>query len=608
MPRATYPKLLIPLAALIIISPLLLHGPSCGHDFGFHLQSWIDAAAQLRHGQYPRWANTPAWNSGEPRFVFYPPISWLFGALLTLLLPMNAAPIAYIFLTLTAAGLTLYRLAREFASPSASLVAATIYIANGYMLFNAFERSAFAELLASAWIPLLLLAVLRARPTIPGIAIPFALLWLTNAPAAVMGSYTFALLAILRVAFNLYNRRRKPYSPIPYPLSPVFLAGAILGLALPAFYLLPAAIERKYVQVAMAIIPNMRYQDNFLFTYTADPGHNSVNRVASYLTVAVLLSTAAALAAAWLLSKKSPGGPFTRSSLRVSGEPQNSTPSTILSPLSLAFAAIALLVLPLSAPIWAHLPEFAFLQFPWRLNTIAAAILAVAIALFLTRLPRPLNLKPWAISLALAIPAAFTLIGYRYFAQGCDVNVHPPVILDFFNHHHGVMPTDEYTPNLADNDLLRTDNPAYWLAPLNAPNTPAPNTVPTPNELHPGANTDDYVAPAEETISTPAPRHLTLHLDQPAILVLHLRDYPNWQVSTGCPTCLFFNVLPHLQRDDGLLAIALPGAGDYTLDIHWRSSLDQKLGITLSILALIILTVLISRKPKPSPLGPQELA
>ena len=40
---------LLPMAALAATLPLILHGYSCGHDFGFHLQSWIDAAEQMRH-------------------------------------------------------------------------------------------------------------------------------------------------------------------------------------------------------------------------------------------------------------------------------------------------------------------------------------------------------------------------------------------------------------------------------------------------------------------------------------------------------------------------------------------------------------------------------
>ena len=70
-PRLHY--LIIPLAALIAILPPILQGCSCGHDFDFHLLNWFEAAHQFTHGNlHPTWAYTPAWNAGEPRFIFYP--------------------------------------------------------------------------------------------------------------------------------------------------------------------------------------------------------------------------------------------------------------------------------------------------------------------------------------------------------------------------------------------------------------------------------------------------------------------------------------------------------------------------------------------------------
>jgi hypothetical protein len=660
MPRARLlntPNFVLPLAALLATLPLLLHGVSCGQDLGFHLQSWIDAASQLRHGHYPDWTITPAWNAGEPRFLFYPPLSWLFGALLTLLLPMAATPIAYIFLTLTAAAFSMHRLARSFAGPHAALLATILYLANPYMLFNSFERSALAELLAAVWIPLLLLAILRPRPTVRGIAVPFALLWLTNAPAAVMGSYTFALLAAIRLAATLLCAKSRPSSEPPaaaQPLTPAALAGTAfagtaLGLALPAFYLIPAAFQRRFVQVAMAIIPNMRFQDNFLFTRTTDTPHNDVNATASYLTLTLLVTAILTLSAllltrprrqnaAPLLSAEAnsvpllptkadsvplfpardhsvilsegagphpatqPKDPETASLALAPQLFPTSAPAPQLFPtpklttlLILLTTVLTVLLVPISTPIWLHLPEFAYLQFPWRLNTILSVVTALALALLFDKIPLTLSQRgnrrittilALAPSLALALPLALTFTCYHFYAQGCDITARPAVMDAFFQTHHGVAPTDEYTPNNADNDLLRTDDPAFWLAPANHPNAPAPNTVPTPTELNPTANTDDYVAPADQTISLPSPRHLTLNLGQAAILVLHLRDYPAWRITrnqTSLPT--------HLQRDDGLVALALP-AGASTIDIAWHTGLDQTLGRLLSALALITLLLL----------------
>ena len=131
-------RYLIPLAAFLAILPLLLSGPSCGHDFDFHIVSWLEAAAQYAHGTYPQWAYTPAWNAGEPRFLFYPPISWTLGALLTLALPIAFVPAAYTWVALTLAGFTAHRLASSYSTPQGAAFAAILYLANPYMLFTAY--------------------------------------------------------------------------------------------------------------------------------------------------------------------------------------------------------------------------------------------------------------------------------------------------------------------------------------------------------------------------------------------------------------------------------------------------------------------------------------
>ncbi len=605
-PNSVKPMLLLTLAALLTILPLLIHGVSCGQDQVFHLQSWFDAAHQLRHGHYPHWAYTAAWNAGEPRFLFYPPLSWLLGAVITMHVPPNASPVVYIFLALTAAGLAFFHLAKHFVSTNAALLASAFYLANPYMLFNAFERSALAELLAAAWIPLLLLGVLRDKPTVRGIAVPLALLWLTNAPAAVMGSYTLALLATIRVLFcHSAVKRRNLQSGAPTPLRQTLrlaltcLSGTLLGLALPAYYLLPAAVERKFIQVAMAIIPNMRFQDNFLFAHTADAAHNAVNHTASTLAL-TLLALTTTLISALLLTKKPVSSPeASRLHAMQSGEVPVFN-SGLAPTLALLTLLITFLLVPLSTPIWSHLPELAFLQFPWRLLTLLSAVLALALALLLdsakigypdasaSGLITPKKIMGFSpqgllLSATLLLPLALTFTCYHLYAQACDPHDIPASIAQLLHTHHGLGPTDEYTPTAADNDYLRTNNPGYWLAAQ--PSDPAPNTTPTATELHPDILTDDTPVPVEQTLSQQAPTHITLNLTQPRTLVLNLRDYPNWRVTrnaTELPT--------HLQRDDGLLAIALP-AGPSTIHITWHRTFDQTLGLTITLFALLVLTL-----------------
>jgi hypothetical protein len=333
----------------------------------------------------------------------------------------------------------------------------------------------------------------------------------------------------------------------------------------------------------MAIIPNMRVQDNFLFTRTADDAHNAVNHTASTLALAVLVLTVIVISALFLLRRSTAptSSDDNEQPTPVSARPDASIPAT----LAALTVVITLLLVPISLPLWQHLPNLEYLQFPWRLLAILSAILAFALALLLEPLlPRTLkpSLSPVLYPLtSVVLVLALTVISYRLYAQGCDNPDHPTTLATLYNTHHGAPPTDEYTPTAADNDVLRTDNPGYWLA-ANA-NAKAPNTIPTAAELNPSLGTDDTPVPDAQTLSENAPTHYLFRLQHPTYLILNLRDYPSWRIV--CNGLVLDN---RVQREDGLLAVLLP-SGPSTVDVRWHDADDQTLGLIVSGFAFLLL-------------------
>jgi hypothetical protein len=533
--------LLVPALAFLVVLPPVFRGCSCGHDFDFHLVSWMEAAAQFRAGTiHLHWAFSPAWNAGEPRFVFYPPLSWVLGAVLGLVLPWGAVPLAFTWIAVTAAGAGMYRLSRQLAQEQTSLLAATVYMANPYMIFTAYERTAYGELLAAAWIPLLLEGVMRERVTVLRIAIPVALLWLTNAPAAVMGCYALALLAAIRLVVEWRDGRRpsSQASVAECRRSAIRTAadaimGVALGIALAAFYIVPAAYERRWVQIAMATIAGMRPGDNFLFRRTGDGPHDAVLHTASAIAVLILAAAVAVFGVAYARVKDGP--------------------KRLVQLAGLA-AAIGFMLLPVSAVVWRVAPEMAFLQFPWRLLAVLAAVVCAGTAIAIEGLRlRP----PVPVTAAVALAAAMALPAAAVFWQSCDEEDTVAAQRAVFTSKTGVDATDEYTPAEADNDTLGHRDPPFWLA-------------------------ADSEAPAPAAgVTGPVPPHFTVEVPTDEDLVLNLRQYPAWQVRIdGLPT------EERIARTDGLIAVPVH-AGTVRVDVAYAGGWDERAGESISAGAIL---------------------
>jgi hypothetical protein len=532
---------------LLATGTLMLRGNSCGHDFDFHLLSWMEVARAWHSGiGYPHWVQDANFGAGEPRLMFYPPGSWLLGGLLGTITGWHAAPVLFVLLALLGAGASMYLLAREWARPISATFAACLYIANPYAMFVVYERSALGELLAGAWFPLMLLFALRTRSSVAPLGLSVAGLWLTNSPAAVMGSY---LLAVLASSMWIVEGR-------PWPALRA-LGGVTLGLGLAAFYIVPAAFEQRWVQIERAIIPGMRVEDSFLFAHTRNAFHDQVLWTASWIFVAEVAVASIAAYLAW----RERGGGRVRVVL------------TALLPI------ILLLQVPASYVIWQHTPHLKFLQFPWRWTLALSVVTCLLVAMALKKPGRRTAMLVAVLIVATAVG------GGLLFFQPCDDEDAVAAQVSSFREGQGTQGTDEYTPKGADNSAVQQHLPLVRVLSAAQDDTADSSKVDNPEWR---AGTSGSIAATVNVKRWNAERWtVSVVTTETGYAVLRLMDYPSWRVTVDDKPALGRPV-----RDDGLMAIPII-AGKHVMEIQWAATRDVIIGRIISVIALLALAIVV---------------
>ena len=524
--------------SLAILMPFFMYGTASGHDFEFHAASWLDAAQQWREGIfYPRWAGMANYGFGEPRFIFYPPLSWMLGAALTFLLPLQWVPAAFVLLMQTFAGISAFALLRRLASTRATLLAAACYAANPDALLMTYIRSDFAEQLACAFFPLLLLATLELtglldkRPftlsTIVRFAIPFAAVWLCNAPAGVIVSYSVAFL----IAWAALVQRS--WQPLWRGA-----CGLLLGFGLTGFYLLPAAYEQRWVNISQALSSGLLPWQNFLFTAIADVEHTWFNWIAS--TCALLLLLLIPLSA--LASRKFASATAPESARKMWGG-------------LLALGGVAcLLMLRFTLPLWNVLPKLRFVQFPWRWMSVLAVIFVCFLAAAIERRRGWL----WAVLLlAISIPLAHLLISNGWWDED-----EMPTQQTAISAGTGFEGTDEYDPVGDDRtELAANALPAVL---LNEDDTPVK---------------DSRVQILQWSTEK---KEIRVETNSGGKLALRLLNYPAWKVQLNGNF-----VVPGKTEQTDQMIVAIP-QGHSDVRIWFGRTWDRLAGIILSLIAGVI--------------------
>jgi hypothetical protein len=550
--------LLIAILATAVVTPMLFLGNASGHDISFHLGSWLDVAGQWREGvAFPRWAQWANWGFGEPRFIFYPPASWMFGAALGSVLPWRMVPGAYIWLVLLLSGFAMWRLARESLPDSEAIAAALIFVVNPYQLVVVYYRSDYAELLASSLFPFMVLGalrVVRSNPApgdsrkswtgVPLLALAFAAIWLSNAPAAVIATYSVVLLLTIGCL------ERKNF----WPLIPGAAAMAI-GFGLAAFYILPAAYEQRWVQISQVTAGNLHLDQNFLFTHSSDPEFALFNWKVSTVAVGTMLLAGVAA---------------------VLGARRRREYPTLWWMMVALAGASAFMMFPVSLWFWHHLPKLQFLQFPWRW----LVPLGIPYAFFLTSIVTRARWRLiWYAVLALVIAATATAIVRDAWWDSEDI----PFLEAAIRTGHGYEGTDEYAPLGCDiyalpGAILNPESPKVFQK-----TPPTPLLQQTTSDSGKASNSPLPQISIDEWLS----EHKSFRVESPTPLTLALRllNYPAWEVRVDGASAN-----PGSEPEIARMLVQVP-SGPHRVAVKLRRTWDRTAGGVISSISMILLIV-----------------
>jgi len=516
------------LTATLAVTPMMLFGIPLGHDLDFQMPGWMEAADQLRHGIiFHRWSAATNHGFGEPFFIFYPPLSRMIGAILGLLLPWRMVPGVYVWMVLILAGAVMWKCAQEWLQPPGALMAALLYATNPYILLTVYKRCAYAELAAIALFPALVLGGIRmgkdARHVVLPLSLVFATLWISDLPSAVVGSYTLAGLLVLG---SLVYRSFRPL---------LYGTVAILaGFGSIAFFLLPAAWERRWINIGEAIKFQWLPEHNFLFSHGNLPQYVTFNRGLSFFALLVIAVTAGAAVLARQLRRD---------------KPQD---WRLLAGLA---AASTFMMLPPSAVLYRTLPELRFIQFPWRWFSplcVAGAVLTAS-AMGEAR-------RKW-------IPRAIAA-----FAVACIA----AVII-----HTSWWDPDHHLDELSG--VVRSEVGFRSIATWDLPLGSQPSQLDKPTPLVTFANpADDAGPPANIAVSQWAAERKVFSVDssRPLLLKLRLVNYPAWQANING------KIVP-IQTDagSGQMLVTVPAAFS-RVEIDFGRTLDRTLGIVISLVTV----------------------
>jgi len=578
------PGLLLALAlALVAALPFLTRpGLPRGTDAELHVFRAAELGYSLRAGDlYPRWAPDFYYGYGYPIFNYYAPFTYYLANLFDLLPGFDIiGSVKLIFiLGLVGAAWGAYLFVRDWLGPRPALLAAALYVFSPYVFFvDPHMRGVLAESFSLGLFPLALWAYRRTcfdprrRWLVLAALLQAALITTHNLLGAVCTALLVAHLIWEQFVFRLPLRSA---SGTEAPKGS--FAAFTLGLGLSAIFWLPMVLERGAVQLTLTGPGHFDFHNHFVSPGKLFGPSPLLDLGAANPDFAFNLGLPQwSLALIALL-------PLLRGSAERREGDRRQLAFFVLSAL-----ALVLLMLPISTPVWEIAPGLELLQFPWRLLGPAAAMLSMAAAAGYewiarhTRWGVPLLGAGIGLTLLLALPAMFPPAWEAGFGP-----TDPAAMIQFelTGVAVGTTSTSDFLP--ATVQVQPHPEPIYLAA--------------YPDKVNRATLPQGTVV---ETLSH-GPTHDRFHTEshKPFLLRLFTFYWPGWRASVDGR-----QVEIQLGRPEGFIIVPVP-AGGHTVEVRLGSTPPRTAGALVSLLALLALLIVVSRRcfsPLPAPGGPMS--
>ncbi len=348
-------KILVILLLLTIPSFFALTKPGFfpSHDGEWMVIRLSAFHQSLKDGQFPvRWSSRLNHGFGYPVLNFLYPLPFYFGELFYLLSGSYSESIKLIFLvSFPASATTMYLWLSKKYSIWAGLAGALLYVYTPYRFVDVYVRGSVGETLAFVFLPLLFLSV----DLLPKKTYWATILGSVSIAATILSHNVFIIFVLLASIYALITLPRKHW------LSTIRMF--ILGLALSAYFLIPALMELKYVHASRLTVANpadhlLSLRHLLILSWGYGPSDpNTKTSMSFQLGIANILAVIAVAIAFHKHRTKN------------------------ISLFIWSFEVAALFTLSISALLWKIIPGIAVIQFPWRLLAITTFSSSVLLAI-----------------------------------------------------------------------------------------------------------------------------------------------------------------------------------------------------------------------------------